>query len=304
MGCSGYRGGESLADGRGTFLPCASAADYEALAGGALVNIRGEVCTLESNADITFTHPPTDMEKIRYIVPSGSPQGGVMKPHSYINVGGFGSNKGPLAPVYAPVDSWLVGIAYYQVGNAIEYLLIFDVTCEVSYRFDHITTVEAKVAPHVLELPATTHTTKVSPPLFFAAGDLIGTSNGAGNGYGPWDFGAYNTTIKNQFANQARYEVTGGKGLPQPLHGVCPYEMYDEPLLSQFRRLYGAWENTGYADAACTPARDVAGTVAGAWFQFEGGDFEPVFSIATLAEGMIQATAAGLDVRVMPGQAT
>jgi hypothetical protein len=62
-------------------------------------------------------------------------------------------------PVYAVANAVLSSVDYYDSFLGIsEYLLFFDVTCEISYKFDHVAEVVPKIAalvPEVSLIPAT-----------------------------------------------------------------------------------------------------------------------------------------------------
>lgn len=301
LGCSGFRY-ERFGE-MGYYRPCGDPAMHEALITGAPLNIHGEPCSLPSDPSAGFSASVTDLSKIDLIVPTGAPAGAVIKAHSYLHAVRDGDRKSEV-PVYAPAGSWLTSVAYYttSLGTA-EYLLWFDVSCEVSYKFDHILAPVDAIRDAGPASPTTSSGgVRIDPPLFFEAGQLVAHTRGAGDGFGPWDFGAYNTTHRNTFANQARYEAAGS--LNQSLVSVCPYDLFEEPLRSQYRALFGGFSGAHDPDAVCSATRDVAGTVAGAWFEPERGAEGEGFSIATFPDGQVIMSGPGIDVRVMPGEAT
>ncbi|MBT4126519.1 MAG: hypothetical protein HOJ22_01985 [Chloroflexi bacterium] len=301
LGCSGWSG--VTHDGVSYFRACGSNRDYELLTSGAPVTLSGEACTIESDPTARFTHPPTDLENISAINPAGSPIGGVIKPHSYIfNVAGSASRFARV-PVYAVADSVLTAVSYYDTpSGAGEYLLFFDVTCEISFKFDHISEVVPKIAAVAPATPSQGSATSRTELIEFKAGEIVAYTVGAG-GQGPWDFGAYDLTFTNQFANQERYEI--GQ-MSQSLHTVCPYEYFDEPLSSQMLALLGTHGQQILPGIPCyTTERDVLGAASGAWFASPVMGYEgSVFSAALLAGDFIAVTGIGGDLRVAKGEPT
>lgn len=299
VGCSGFRG--ERVDGSFGYFPCGSVDEYEALISGGPFNLFGEACRLESNPDVRFTAPITDIDTIRSIIPSGSPAGAVIKPHGYIFPESIGGTR-ILSSIYAPADSWLQSVAYYGTSlGTNEYLLVFFSSCELSWRVDHVLTPVDSILAIAPTIPSDSSTAvRPDEPIFFKAGDLVAQTRGSGDGFGPWDFGAYNTTVINTFANQERYASATNTG--QAINSVCPYDLYDEPLRSQFRALFGGSAGTGFSSAPCPGGRDVAGALTGAWFAPDGRGDGNGFAIALVADNAVNMTGAGLDIRV-PGSA-
>ncbi|MCI0809148.1 MAG: hypothetical protein J4N63_08335 [Chloroflexi bacterium] len=301
LGCSGFNG--VRVEGTFYYRACGSDESYELLASGAPITLSGAPCKLESDATVRFSATLTDLTQIASIVPAGSPSGGVIKPHSYLHNKDLPGGKNVRVPVYAIADSVLTSVAYYDtsVGTS-EYLIFFDVTCEISYKFDHIMSVAPKILAVAPEIPSDTSEGNRTPAITFKAGELIGYANGAG-GQGAWDFGVYDTTYTNQFANQERY-VKGNMG--QLLHTVCPYDYFTEPLKSQMYALLGTHDQRLVPDVECTTTqRDVPGAVAGAWFDTQVLEFSDAkVAIAMLPGDIVAITGIGGDVRISKGQPT
>ena len=301
LGCTGYsfvRFGEA-----GYYRPCGSDDSFDVAVNNVPTNLTGGRCELDSNPDIRFSAAPTDLSMIDSIVPSGSPSGGVIKPHSYLHNSDSGDNTNVRVPVYAVVDSKVSSISYYKEGSsAPEYLIFFDVSCEISFKFDHL----SELIPSLTELapttPAeTTHTTEVTP-LEFKAGDLIGYSIGAG-GRGAWDFGAYDTTHTNSFANQERYEE---QFMSQSIHAFCPYDYYTSPLREQMKALFGTHDRKPASFPCTTTERDVLGSAAGAWFAHQdySGPPDSDLAIAMLPGDYVAITGLNGDIRIRNGEST
>lgn len=301
LGCSGFVGRQ--VEGVFYYRSCGDNREFEARSSGAATTLSGEICTIESDPTARFTHPPTDLENISSISPPGSPIGGVIKPHSYIfNVGAPGQRFARV-PVYAVADSVLTAISYYETpSGGGEYLMFFDVTCEISYKFDHISEVAPKIAAVAPTTPSQGSATTRTAPIEFKAGEIVAYTVGAG-GQGPWDFGAYDLTYVNKFANQERYE----RGyMTQSIHTVCPYEYFGEPLRSQMLALLGTHGQKILPDIPCyTTERDVIGAAAGAWFDSPDLQFsDSVFSAALLAGDFVGITGIGSDLRIAKGEPT
>ncbi len=301
LGCSGWSG--TVVNGVSYFRACGSDRDYELLSSGAPVTLSGEPCTIESDPTARFTHPPIDLENISSISPPGSPIGGVIKPHSYIfNIDALGQRFARV-PVYAVADSVLTAVSYYDTPSGSgEYLLFFDVTCEISYKFDHISEVTPKIATVAPSTPSQSSATTRTELIEFKAGEVIAYTVGAG-GQGPWDFGAYDLTYTNRFANQERYE----KGrMTQSIHTVCPYEYFDEPLRSQMLTLLGTHGQQIIPGIPCyTSERDVAGAASGTWFDSPDLGFsDSAFSAALLAGDFVGITGIGSDMRIAKDEPT
>jgi hypothetical protein len=301
LGCSGWT--RATVEGISYFRACGDNRDFEILSSGAGVTLSGELCTIESDPTARFTHSPTDIDSISAIVPAGSPIGGVIKPHSYIFNKDAPGRRSSRVPVYAVADSVLTAVSYYgtSVGTS-EYLIFFDVTCEISFKYDHISEVAPKIAAVAPQTPSESSATQRTDAITFKAGEIIGYTVGAG-GEGPWDFGAYDLTYTNQFANQERYE----KGyMTQSLHTVCPYEYFEEPLSSQLLALLGTHGQQILPGIPCyTTERDVLGAASGAWFDSLDLNFsDSVFSAALLAGDFVGVTGIGSDMRIAKGEPT
>ncbi|MDA1280091.1 MAG: hypothetical protein O3B95_08635 [Chloroflexi bacterium] len=262
LGCSGWRGVSF--GGGGYFRPCGSDDEYESRRSGGPVTLSGAMCDINSDPTVRFTAAPTDLSQITSIVPAGSPSGGVIKPHSYLHNMNLSNGRNVRIPVYAVADSVVTAVAYYETTvDTSEYLIFFDVTCEISFKYDHIAELAPKLAAIAPATPSKGSSTTRTDPIRLEAGELIGYTIGAG-GQGAWDFGAYDTTFTNRFANQERY-VAGH--MNQSIHTVCPYDYFEEPLKTQMYGLFGTHDGRRLASVECTTTqRDVLGSASGAWF--------------------------------------
>ncbi len=301
LACPGWTG--VTHEGTGYFRPCGSDEEFEIRKNGGPVTLSGTPCNITSDPTARFSALPTDLSQIASIVPTGAPAGGVIKPHSYLHNQNKIDGNNVRVPVYAVADSVLTSVAYYDtIVDTSEYLIFFDVTCEISFKFDHISEVAPKIAavsPKTASAnSATTHTDAIS----FQAGELIGYTVGAG-GFGAWDFGAYDLTYTNQFANQERYEIGH---MTQSIHAVCPYDYFEEPLKSQMYALFGTHDQRLLSGIECTTTeRDVIGAASGAWFDSLDFQFsESKISIGMLPGDFVTLSGIGSDVRIEKSQPT
>jgi len=145
----------------------------------------------ENNANPVFTADITDMSLISKITPPGAILStGEVKSHSYLWI-----KDGSRVPVYAPTDMKLSSGAYYDEGEELIYMLVFEVSCEVRIKFDHIQEpVDAIRGALPSEPKFDTRVDMVSELIEFKAGDLVGHTTGTSVANN-WDFGVYNTTL-------------------------------------------------------------------------------------------------------------
>ena len=231
---------------------------------GRRLNFWGFPCDALSDSAPRFSASITNLEAVRSIVPPGEQAGSVIKQHSFIHLDfGHTSISSDLgAAVYAPADSRLATLSFYDEGGVGQYLVFFEVSCEVVYKFDHLSSVVDRIRAFAPSTPRSSSATEfVNVPVRFEAGDLIGFTTGAPPS-GPFDFGVFNTSHRNAFANQNRYE---SRGYGQLLHADCPYDYYDAPVREMYLALFGTPGGTSITVSDCRSfSRDVDGAVAGA----------------------------------------
>ncbi|MQF69597.1 hypothetical protein FIM12_04620 [SAR202 cluster bacterium AD-804-J14_MRT_500m] len=264
----------------------------------------GKRCTTASNPQPIFTHHVIPLELLTFVIPPGTAASGMLKPHAYlIGPGGEGlfgdkpwSGYPRSVPVTVPVTSWLVEVGAYRSTaygtNApeppIEYMLIFEVSCEVYFKLDHTAPLVDKIEA-LGPFPVGSNT-QLKMPTKFEAGELVTYSSGVNPG-GNVDFGVYNTTIERTFGNQDRY-ANGHHD--QSLNEDCPFDYFTPELREKHYALIGD-ESTrqilvGTKRCRVSADSDVPGTIKGAWFMPGGniggawGIHESVFSISTSHE--------------------
>lgn len=194
-----------------------------------------------SNQNPVFSHYITDMSKVKMIVPPGSIetyQGEkIVKSHSYVLVN-------EQVPVYAPADGILVeGAHYIEEGNV--YYLHFQVSCEVTYRFDHILNpIQAIKDALPAEPSLSTHTSAPKDNIEVKAGQLIGYSVPSTVSYhGIWfDFGVVNTAQAQDLSN---LENQGVRLDERDYQSVCPYDFFPKEMREKYYTLFGNYKDSG-----------------------------------------------------------
>ncbi len=227
-------------------------------------------CTNNSNP--SFTEPFTENEKILSV----SPLGGASFPNPGSSMRSYISMKreevgAPMIPVYAPVESYLLIIVYadrhFEEGVRAEYRLDFQVSCEVTYSFDHLAEVSDKVKKFAPKTSADTTGYKTAPSVLvyipISAGELVGYTNRntiANN----WDFLVVNKIINRTFINPSRWVAD------HSLYGTCPYDYYTEDLKNFY---YSLLNELHPSQPKCGDTiKEIRGTLAGAWFQGDANE--------------------------------
>lgn len=187
----------------------------------------------ESNINPVFSHHLTDVSKINNIVIPPNIIAGDLKTHSYMET------DHARVPIYAPTAMTLMAGSYYVSGP---YRLDFRVSCEVTVRFAHITEpIEAirSVFPSTPAPMGDSRDQSIKNKISFNAGDLIGYTTGTDTA-GNWDFGVYNSSVRNKYADDARFDFSRIYTT-----AVCPYDYFSAELKSSYRKKYNARINSG-----------------------------------------------------------
>ena len=262
-------------------------------------------CISDPNPE--FTAPITDLGKIDFIIPPMVISGNRFKSRSYVWIGRDQSKQVYEVPVYAPVDSMLTGITFYveptrnERGEWVDveqYSLSFEVSCEVSYGYDHILRLAENIAVGAPTIPAeSTRDAALQMSPLVKAGDLIGYTTGTAAAHN-WDFVFNNSSKRNEFVNQERYENTGDlQGL---VAADCPYDYYSEDMRSEYYALLNGGIGGMIEGAGCLISHDQPGTIAGGWFEqpFSRETSHPYIPGWALAVG----TWANGDIRINDGE--
>lgn len=176
--------------------------------------------TCTSNPNPVFTRHITDTSLIRMITPpGGTVSGGIVKYHSFIWI----ADRGSRVPVYAPVDMTLTNGAHYLEELEANFILNFDVSCEVTLKLDHIKDPVQSIRDVFPIIPRPTNDTRGEQvtPVEFRAGDLIGYTTGTVTAYN-WDLGVY------------------GQGSDLDENALCPYDLFSSGLQTAYRNIFGS----------------------------------------------------------------
>jgi len=187
--------------------------------------------TCVSNTNPVFTNDITDVWRISQITPPGniSSDGGVTS-HSYIDIA-----DGKQVPVYAPVDMRLGNGAFYIENGLLGYILWFQVSCEVTIKFDHIAKpidVIKSAFPSEPQLGTRDNILNEDGNAVLKAGDLIGHTSGTSEAHN-WDFGVYNTSI---FPNPVTIDIENLEELDK--WADCGYDYFSSELRQAYRDLF------------------------------------------------------------------
>ncbi len=254
-----------------------------------------------SDAAPVFTRHLTDLSQVDVVIPPGSVSGDRIASHSYI-----GLRVPTSVPVQAPVEARLINGAFYREGGVNQYLLLFRVSCEVTFLLDHVVDPIGSIRALFPSTPA--NDTRMGPdlaaPPLFRAGDPLGQTTGVPFS-GRWDFGVYNTGHVNVFGNNARYQANFWS---RDLNAVCPYDYFAEPLRGEYYALFGTIGGTPVPGAPCRGAsQDVAGSASGAWFLDVGADGtygNRMAIAATLDQGQVRMGGVGSGLWIDSGDPT
>ena len=283
----------------------------------------GLECTTSSNPQPVFTHPVMDAQLLGATMPPGLASTGMLKPHGYFFVkeaargshgGGSWSGYPRSVPVHAPITSWLravfpyTSVAYGKDAPEppVEYMLLFEVSCEVYYKLDHLGpldgTIEAAGPFQVGEQ------TMLNTPLKVEGGKLVSYWSGVPPG-GNVDLGVYNTTVNRKMANQNRYNDGYHDAW---LNEDCPFDYFPAELRDKYYGLFtdvNAGKTVGVRPGRTSAESDILGTIQGAWFKPD--EYGSVFSISTSMSGLVLATfqehaetGGSFGVKVPPESAT
>ena len=167
-----------------------------------------------SDAAPVFTHHYTDPEQIDFISPTIVTSANWLKNRQYHKVVTDAENNAPEVPVYAPTDAIATGVTHYAglmypwQGESFllaQFDIRFQASCEVYFTFDHVSRLVEPFASLAAPEPSQdTRNAEVPLRVEVSAGQLIGYTSGTEPAH-TWDFLVWNTTQRNQFANQERY---------------------------------------------------------------------------------------------------
>ena len=199
--------------------------------------LANKIYDCKSYTEPFFTHHVTDLSKIKKILPWGSVRTGggavnSLKMHTYMDI----KKEGSEVLVHVPTDSYLIAYdAYrlYEFRDTIHYMLYFQASCDVAYRFDHLDIIESLLQKKMGELIIQDIQNKskimpINPPIFVKGGTLVAKTKGVPKS-GWWDFGLYNKNNNNQLPK--RLSAYKGKDEERTFRSAdCPYDYFIKDL--------------------------------------------------------------------------
>src|SRR3989338_1756892 len=219
----------------------------------------------QPNDHPVFTASFTDIDRLAQITPIGGIMVGSQS-RSYVYMKKDGNDFSTPSPVYAPVDSKLVGIVYAwrdKAAGVAEYRLDFQVSCEVTYSFDHIPQLSDKLSKLAPEKPADNTYDNPITPVPVAVGEQVGSTRKG------LDFFLFNRAKKVEYINPKRW-ISDHHTIAD-----CPYDYFTDELKHKYYSLFTSAGGFVPSVKTCRSAsRDVAGTLAGAWFQGDATDIQ------------------------------
>jgi hypothetical protein len=224
-----------------------------------------------------FTHIPTDLEKVDFIIPLGAAGGPahVFPPdHVYFNMKDDGSGEMQYSPIYAPVGGY-IGIIERQFfdkrdGKPImpEYYFTLAPCKSLQIGYTHVRNISEKLKAAIRAVE--NDSTKTACNLYTFDGGF--TSDNCNYKVEVWveageqlafsnkmDFGLHDYSRMQPFINPARYN--------DELYTICPFDPYPESLKEQLLDLMGDFGVRRTAEPRCgTIMLDIPGTAQGGWF--------------------------------------
>jgi hypothetical protein len=182
---------------------------------------------------------PIDINLVSSVLYPGQYRSGDYKPH-----GGFrfdGKNAGDIT-VKAPMDARLIfGSRYIEQGD-VQYLLWFENSCGVAYRFDHLLTL-APVFQKLAEtlppaLPDDSRTARFTVPLEVKTGDIIATAVGLAKTQNIGvDWGVYDLRQPNAVSKNENFAEKHGAEKEQTFYGICWFDFLSADMAQKIRAL-------------------------------------------------------------------
>ena len=173
-----------------------------------------------SNQSPVFTNHITDTSKVSYVAPPPTiGSGPSLKTHSYVGTNHIN------VPVYAPAAMILKSGSHYVGGP---YTFEFQVSCEVTVRFGHITNPIDAIRKLLPSEPQSGSQTQELSPVSFAAGELVAYTTGT-DAAGNWDFGVYNSAVSNRYASDPNWSQS-----TTYTTAVCPFDYFTPDLKSAY----------------------------------------------------------------------
>jgi len=234
-----------------------------------------------------FTKDITDLSNISSIGPLGGLNVGSAS-RSYIANKRAADGTAVFTPIYAPMDSTLMGIYYKKAnydtqGARGEYRLEIDAGCGgITYVFDHIAEVNETIKNAGAEEPSTESNVGTSVKIPLKAGELLGRTDGT-KPAGAWDFYLLNQNFNAFHINSERWQSDHNT------HADCPYNYFDSELKSKYEAKLALWDGQKPDGISCGQiSHDVAGTLSGGWFQGDATDMKGTKLLLSNTANMVE----------------
>ena len=199
-----------------------------------------------SNPKPVFTHEITDFSQIKQLQRWGQTPQGYLKGHTYVVLKnkGHSGNKviiDKLVPVYAPVDSYLIMQTRYRLQGLkeVQWRLMFQVGCEIVYRFDHLDKPSDRILKHLGNVTVdadqvSAPNLSVKPPLKINAGEIVAFTKGTPQG-GTWDFGVVDISKNNELPKRLKEYENKPTGRAYK-YAACPYDYYPDKIKKKYMK--------------------------------------------------------------------
>lgn len=220
-----------------------------------------------------FTKDFTDLENISSVGPLGGLNVGSAS-RSYVTNKRAADGTAVYTPIYAPMDSTLMGIYYKKanygnLGTRGEYRLEIDAGCgRITYVFDHIAEVNETIKNAGAKEPSEQSNDGTTVKIPLKAGDLLGRTDGT-KVSGGWDFYLLNQNFNAFHINSDRWQSDHNT------HADCPYNYFTPELKTKYEAKLALWDGQKPAGLTCGQvSHDVADTLSGGWFQGDATDIK------------------------------
>ena len=199
-----------------------------------------------SNPKPVFTHEITDFSQIKQLQRWGQTPQGYLKGHTYVVLKnkGHSGNKVIIdkpVPVYAPVDSYLIMQTRYRLQGLkeVQWRLMFQVGCEIVYRFDHLDKPSDRILKYLGNVTVdadqvSAPNLSVKPPLKINAGEIVAFTKGTPQG-GTWDFGVVDISKNNELPKRLKEYENKPTGRAYK-YAACPYDYYPDKIKKKYMK--------------------------------------------------------------------
>lgn len=196
---------------------------------------------------------PTDIKKATAVLYPGQTRGGNYKAHGGLRFDGLRNDE---VAVSAPMDMHLVEGSRYIEQGEVQYLLVFQNSCGLNFRFDHLLTLSPAMQKVADTLPAAkpddSRTTPLPSSVKVAAGEVIATAVGFKNTQNVgFDFGMYDLRTPNLASKNATYAAAHQNEASQAFFGVCWVNMLKDGDAQRALALPGGDQLAGKTSDYC-----------------------------------------------------